>query len=548
MSTMDAAEPVFKPQANGNGCMKAFGVLDGPPSVTTAPSTVKESMSQSETEHEDSSHGGNSAKKAHFLLPEEEAPVMNHASKTRTVPILPPFARHTQVLPQVLEGGGVDRPNSVRETYILEPPSPVPVTRHTRINSVEYNQSGEFDNLDCAEDDKHSDESIPPLPRRMVVVRYYLDRPGYGLHNSTARIWFHPPAACKPAHVRDFLLQQGILALQGLLVEIYLDKFESFMMLEACEASFVEWNFSNTTPRKPGVLNIRLTDLVQAEQEEHFVDSSHGSSNINGKKSPVHPHLQPQRSPAVAPAASAQANTTPIGLFSFSMMVGLETIALMSRLLPNSTDPRFVLTWGPYMYFVGGLLQVITGIFQVLRGNIYGATAFLGFGCFWFSNGVIQILENHFSDPGSRADVLLESDDPVGFFLRNMYIFGFCCVLLKQTFVMNRLSSALITLLCVKVGAGAFTGWSREMQWVQLVFGWLTSAFAFYVFTVELTNQMYHREVFKVYKWCDKSSPEEVFGAMGRTGTLHSRAARLRQASYNPRIVREAVKQGSRDM
>lgn len=95
---------------------------------------------------------------------------------------------------------------------------------------------------------------------RLVVVRYYLDRPGYGLHNSAARLWvsrvhctvaiaiaiamdltiaivvviatipiatdititaavviaiqFHPPVACKPVDVKDFLEKQGI-ALPG---------------------------------------------------------------------------------------------------------------------------------------------------------------------------------------------------------------------------------------------------------------------------------------------------------------------------------------------
>jgi hypothetical protein len=113
---------------------------------------------------------------------------------------------------------------------------------------------------------------------------------------------------------------------------------------------------------------------------------------------------------------------------------------------------------------------------------------------------------------------------------------------------MNRLSTTLITLLCIKVAAGSLTGYFEEAEWVQLVFGTATALFAFWVFTVELTNQIYNREVFPVFKWSDSDSPEETFGAAGRQGTLHSKAARLRQASYpTVRAVRGAEKRQSTD-
>jgi hypothetical protein len=95
---------------------------------------------------------------------------------------------------------------------------------------------------------------------------------------------------------------------------------------------------------------------------------------------------------------------------------------------------------------------------------------------------------------------------------------------------MNKLGTTLIALLCIKVALQAVAGWSTIVQWLQLVFGAATAVFAYYVFLVELTNQVYHREVFPVMKWSDQDSPEETFGASGRTGTLHSKATRLRQA------------------
>lgn len=170
---------------------------------------------------------------------------------------------------------------------------------HTRIDSVAW------ENVSKDLDMKGND--------RLVVVRYFLDRPGYGLHNSAARLWFHPPVRCKPVDVKEFLEKQGI-AIPGLLVELYLDKYESFMLLEACEFSCVEWDFEHVTYHEPGILNVRLTDLSE-EANMTEVEKSY-----------------PQTAPSKARSSQASqpqyANPTSAGLFSFSMMVGLETAAL----------------------------------------------------------------------------------------------------------------------------------------------------------------------------------------------------------------------------
>ena len=175
-------------------------------------------------------------------------------------------------------------------------------------------------------------------------------------------------------------------------------------------------------------------------------------------------------------------------------------------------------------------MQLMVASFNTLRGNLYGATAFFGFGCFWFSNGLTLVLKNHFSPPETEAGEMLYNSDPWGAFFRSLFVFAFSAALLKQTLVMSRLSTTLIGLLCLKVGASAFTGWTVTFEWLQLVFGTITSTFAFYVFLVEFTNGVYHREVFNPYKWSTEHSPEEVFGAVGRSGTLFSKAAHLRQA------------------
>ena len=385
-----------------------------------------------------------------------------------------------------------------------------------------------------AEDDN---DDVDP-PRRMVVVRYFLDRPGYGFHNSAARFWFDPPEVCMSRHVHAFLKEQGI-ALDGLLIEMYLDKFQAFMLLEACEANLIQWNFEGTDIHNPGVLNVRLTDLARAEMDEKGLSGSSHSTGSNlancggGGGSSPHPPM-------------IMANTIPAGLLSFAMMVGLETAALMGKMFPGTVRASFALAWGPYMLFVGGVLQIIVGTLQVFRDNIYGAIAFLGFGSFWLANGTVVTLQTFGASEGTVAvDELAGMADPVGGFIRTMYIFAFSCVLLKQTLVMNKLSTTLISLLCSKPAFQALAQWFEAARYGQLVSGWITSMVAFYVFTTELTNAVYHREVFPVYRWSDKTSPEEVFGAQGRGGTLFSKAARLRRASQPDRYMVRAAKGSS---
>lgn len=373
--------------------------------------------------------------------------------------------------------------------------------------------------------------------QRLVAVRYFLDRPGYGLHNSAMRLWFDPPALCTPVALRQFLEEQGIVLID-LLTEVYLDKFQSFMLLEACEAAAIEWDLKDTTTQHPGIINIRLTDVSYAQRLDDDM-----SKSLSAGASPHAAQLQQQPQQQLQQPQPQQqiANTTPVGLFAFSMMVGLETAHAMSTLLPGSIDESFVVAWGPYMFFVGGVLQLITGILQVFRNNIYGAVAFLAFGAFWFANGTKVILETHFSTPGTLAADLTEPDQ-WGAFIRSSYVLAFVIALLKQTFVMSKLSTTLIALLCFKVFFQALAGWSDVLLWMQVIFGWMTSWFAFYVFLVEFTNQVYHREVFETYKWSEKNSPEEVFGVQGKSLTLYSKAALLRQARF-PNIsgVRSAM-------
>ncbi len=398
-------------------------------------------------------------------------------------------------------------------------------------------------------------EASLPVVRRMVAVRYFLDRPGYGLHNAAVRLWVDPPSICVPSDLHQFLMKYGILpneddtgssvfvdtstgstaktlaAISGgksfhhddFLVEVYLDRFQSFMLLQACEDAKVEWNLTDSTIERSGTVNVRLTDVSHHESHHHAATKT--------------------EAPPVP--ASVHANTAPVGLFSFAFMVGMETLFAVERLLrdPNGDnfffgiDPAYVITWGPYMIFSGGGLMWITGVLQVFRNNIYGAVAFLVFGSFWFANGTKVILETHFSEPGTKAYELKTVDsshDPWGTMIRLLYIMGFVCVLLGSTFAGSKISTCLMSLLICKFLCQIGAAWSDVAGWMQVVFGWLVSWLAFYVFVVEMTNQVYHREVFELHKWSEDHSPGEIFAQPGNGHhTLYSKAQRDVKRSFS---------------
>jgi uncharacterized protein len=382
-----------------------------------------------------------------------------------------------------------------------------------------------------------------PNSTRMVAVRYFLDRPGYGLHNSAVRLWFNPPAQAQPQDVMDFLKEQQI-ALDGLLVEVYLDRFQSFMMLEACSAACIEWEFGDTSPSQPGLINVRLTDLGAASDSD--------AAAQGGANTPAGFFPSQQKPSESAPSNNRGggggggrpfelANVTPVGLFAFSMTIGLECMTFLFVLVPGSLSEYFMIGFAPYAFFVSGMLQFVVGVFEVIRSNIYGATAFMAFGMFWMANGLTFILQYYFASDGTVAQDLIGEKNPWFSVVKHAYILAFVLMLLVQTFTMNKLSTVLIMLLATKLFISLFSPFSVPVLWVEFVLGWMTSAFAFYVFAVEFTNQVYHREVLPVYKWSEQNSPGEVFGARGKGGTLQSRATLLRQARFvSPRTLREA--------
>lgn len=80
----------------------------------------------------------------------------------------------------------------------------------------------------------------------------------------------------------------------------------------------------------------------------------------------------------IAAPASSTANPAPLGLCAFGMTTVLLNLHNAGFFELNS----MILAMG---IFYGGLAQVIAGIIEARKNNIFGLTAFISYGFFWLS-------------------------------------------------------------------------------------------------------------------------------------------------------------------
>jgi len=307
------------------------------------------------------------------------------------------------------------------------------------------------------------------------------------IDKASVRLFKHPPVICKASDVAAFLQRQGLLKKQGegaWIAEIWLDRFKAFMSVDACDKSGVEFNLSESSSADPATLAVRLSG-----------DAS---------------------SPGAAAAEIKQCNMSPCGLFAFSLLMGLEATNLAHELMPTKRiRPPYMLTWSCYAFFIGGLLQLLVGILEVFRNNVYGATAFMSFGSFWLANGLQLLIKSYF--PTEIPEDYL-GEDEWGHAIRTFYLAAFVAALGVQTLQINKVTTSLICLLFTKLVFAAFEESYTWCRWTTMVLTWAVSILAFFLFGMELTNEVYGYEVFNLLPWHDVDT--QAFAAAGKSGAM----------------------------
>ncbi|MEG0875254.1 MAG: acetate uptake transporter [Clostridiales bacterium] len=137
---------------------------------------------------------------------------------------------------------------------------------------------------------------------------------------------------------------------------------------------------------------------------------------------------------------------------------------------------------------MGGLAQIIAGIFEFKNGNTFGATAFSAYGLFWWS--LVLIWVNPFSKTIAAADEL-----SMGFYLLMWAIFTFAMFI--GTLKHNRSSQTVfltLTILFVLLAAGDFTG----SHLIKTIAGWegiLCGASAIYAACGQIINGEFGKKI-----------------------------------------------------
>jgi succinate-acetate transporter protein len=108
------------------------------------------------------------------------------------------------------------------------------------------------------------------------------------------------------------------------------------------------------------------------------------SAHSEAEKGSTHRMVAASGAPAARP--SSIGNPGALGLFSFASTTFM--LSLFNLQTRNIHTPNVVVGMA---VFCGGLAQLLAGMWEFPRGNVFGATAFTSYGAFWMSYATILI-------------------------------------------------------------------------------------------------------------------------------------------------------------
>jgi succinate-acetate transporter protein len=186
-------------------------------------------------------------------------------------------------------------------------------------------------------------------------------------------------------------------------------------------------------------------------------------------------------------------NPAPLGLFAFGLTTALLQVKHTRIGGSDEDDLEGVeaIVLGFAMCF-GGLLQVIAGISEIRRNNIFGYTAFLLYGGFWMSLGVmdiVQVLAEGHSYPGGGHDPTPPNPKAVQamLFLAGVFTFVLWICSFKLNKTINLLFFCLASTLFLLAGGVRNETVDKIGGW----FGMMTSAVAYWLAAAELFNDIH---------------------------------------------------------
>jgi len=186
------------------------------------------------------------------------------------------------------------------------------------------------------------------------------------------------------------------------------------------------------------------------------------------------------------------ANPAPLGLMGFGMTTVL--LNLHNAGLIDGSGIGVILSMG---IFYGGLAQIFAGMWEMKKGNTFGATAFSSFGLFWISLVAIEVFPvlGWFETPSANAMAAY------------LAMWGlFTALMTLSTFKANRALQVVfitLTLLFFLLAIGKTLATVDEAigSLVTMIAGYegiLCGFSAIYLATAEIANETYGKILFPV--------------------------------------------------
>lgn len=191
-----------------------------------------------------------------------------------------------------------------------------------------------------------------------------------------------------------------------------------------------------------------------------------------------------------ASAPSPFADPGPLGLAAFALTTFMLSV-INSGMIDARDEPA---VFGVALFY-GGIVQVLAGMWEFVKGNTFGALAFSSYGAFWLS---FWWLVTHLDAFAQDAPVA----KAVGLFLLSWTIFT-----LYMTVAASRTSVALfavfivLSLTFIALTLGKFATGDAATTWTHLG-GWLgiiTAALAWYVSFAGVLSSTWKRTVLPVF-------------------------------------------------
>jgi len=196
----------------------------------------------------------------------------------------------------------------------------------------------------------------------------------------------------------------------------------------------------------------------------------------------------PTRPRTEAPPEPPIADPAPIGLTAFAL-----TTFILSCVNAGFISGDLVKIFVPLALFYGGLAQFIAGFFELRNRNMFGATAFCGYGGFWIALGFLVFFEEQLGITKEATPTVL------GWTLLAWTIFTF--IMWIGSFGTNPALAVVFTLLLATFAVltiGEFLGGPEKATGIIHIGGYLgiaTAIAAWYTAAAEVLNDTYGRTI-----------------------------------------------------